>query len=80
MGPFDVKLPAAEAATLERHELTNILLDELFALVDDQIDISLLRLGRGDKPAAVFAEFRTIMARARKATYDGVDTYGDIYP
>ena len=54
---------------LQKDEIANMMLDNVFAVVDEQIDLAEARIRRGERPALVFASMRTAVARMRKATY-----------
>ena len=41
----------------------------VFAVVDEQIDLAEARIRRGERPSVVFAVMRAAVARMRKATY-----------
>ena len=46
-----------------------MMLDNVFAVADEQIDLAEARIRRGERPALVFASMRAVVARMRKATY-----------
>ena len=54
---------------LQKDEIADIMLDNVFAVVDEQIELAEARIRRGERPALVFASMRTAVARMRKATY-----------
>jgi hypothetical protein len=54
---------------LAKDEIGNMMIDNLFGTVDEQIDLAEARIRRGERPAVVFASMRRAMARMRKATY-----------
>jgi hypothetical protein len=54
---------------LAKDEFGNMMIDNLFGTVDEQIDLAEARIRRGERPAVVFASMRRAMARMRKATY-----------
>jgi hypothetical protein len=54
---------------LARDEINSMLLDRVFGVVDQQIDLAEARIMRGEKPAVVFEAMRDAMARMRKASY-----------
>jgi hypothetical protein len=54
---------------LEKDEVCNMMWDNIFAIVDEQIDLAESRIMRGERPAVVFASMRAAMAKMRSATY-----------
>jgi hypothetical protein len=54
---------------LQKDEIANMMLDNVFAVVDEQIDLAEARIRRGERPALVFAGMRAAVARMRKAAY-----------
>ena len=54
---------------LQKDETANMILDNVFGVVDEQIDLAEARIRRGERPALVFASMRAAVARMRKATY-----------
>ena len=54
---------------LQKDEIANMMLDNVFAVVDEQIDLAEARIRRGEGPALVFASMRAAVARMRNATY-----------
>jgi len=54
---------------LEKHEIGDMMLDNVFAIIDEQIDLAESRIMRGERPAVVFASMRRAMAKTRKAAY-----------
>jgi len=54
---------------LQKDEIANMMLDNVFAVVDEQIDLAEARTRRGERPALVFASMRAAVARMRNATY-----------
>jgi hypothetical protein len=54
---------------LAKDEIGNMMIDNLFGTVDEQIDLAEARIRRGERPAVVFASMRRAMARMRKGTY-----------
>jgi hypothetical protein len=50
-------------------EIANMMLDNVFAVVDEQIDLAEARIRRGERPALVFASMRAAVARMCKANY-----------
>jgi hypothetical protein len=62
-------LTEIQSLFLARDEIGNMLLDRVFAVVDEQLDLAEQRIRRGERPAVVFAAMRRAMARMRKATY-----------
>ena len=54
---------------LQKDEIANMMLDNVFAVVDEQIELAEARIRRGERPAVVFAVMRAAVARMRKATY-----------
>ena len=54
---------------LQKDETANMILDNVFGVVDEQIDLAEARIRRGERPAVVFAVMRAAVARMRKATY-----------
>jgi hypothetical protein len=54
---------------LQKDETANMILDNVFSVVDEQIDLADARIRRGKRPALVLASMRAAVARMRKATY-----------
>ena len=54
---------------MQKDEIANMMLDNVFAVVDEQIDLAEARIRRGERPALVFASMRAAVARMRNATY-----------
>ena len=54
---------------LQKDEIANMMLDNVFAVVDEQIDLAEARIRRGERPSVVFAVMRAAVARMRNATY-----------
>ena len=54
---------------LQKDETANMILDNVFGVVDEQVDLAEARIRRGERPALVFASMRAAVARMRKATY-----------
>ena len=50
-------------------EIAKMMLDNVFAVVDEQIDLAEARIRRGERTALVFASMRAAVARMRNATY-----------
>jgi hypothetical protein len=63
--------PVSEIASLflEKDEVGQMMLDNLFSTVDLQIDLAQARIARGERPAVVFAGMRDAMRRMRQASY-----------
>jgi hypothetical protein len=63
--------PLSEIASLflEKDEVGQMMLDNVFGLIEEQVDLAEARIARGERPAVVFAGMRRAMARMRKATY-----------
>jgi hypothetical protein len=63
--------PASEIQNLflARDEIASMILDRVFAVIDERIDLAEQRISRGEKPAAVFAGMREAMRRMRRASY-----------
>jgi hypothetical protein len=67
-----VKLdPATEIASLflEKDEVGQMMLDNVFGIIEEQIDLAEQRIRRGERPVVVFAIMRRAMARMRRASY-----------
>ena len=54
---------------LQKDETANMILDNVFGVVDEQIDLAEARIGPGERPTLVFASMRAAVARMRNATY-----------
>jgi hypothetical protein len=54
---------------LQKDEIADIMLYNVFAVVDEQIELAEARIRRGERPALVFASMRAAAARMRNATY-----------
>ena len=54
---------------LQKDETANMIPDNVFGVVDEQIDLAEARIRRGERPALVFASMRAAVAGMRKATY-----------
>ena len=54
---------------LQKDEIANMMLDNVFAVVDEQIDLAEARIRRRERPALVFASMRAAVARMRNARY-----------
>jgi hypothetical protein len=63
--------PVSEIASLflEKDEVGQMMLDNLFSTVDLQIDLAQARIARGERSAVVFAAMRDAMRRLRRASY-----------
>jgi hypothetical protein len=63
--------PVSEIASLflEKDEVGQMMLDNVFAIIDEQIDLAQARIARGERPAVVFASMREAMRRMRRASY-----------
>jgi hypothetical protein len=63
--------PASEiqGLFLARDEIASMILDRVFAVVDEQLDLAEQRIRRGEKPAVVFAAMRDAMRRMQRASY-----------
>jgi hypothetical protein len=62
-------LEANQSIFLAKDEIGNMMLDNVFGIIDEQIDLAESRISRGERPAVVFAAMRAAMARMRGATY-----------
>jgi hypothetical protein len=62
-------LEANQSIFLAKDEIGNMMLDNVFGIIDEQIDLAESRISRGERPAVVFAAMRAAMARMRSATY-----------
>jgi hypothetical protein len=69
MSTTDDHLTEIQHLFLARDEINSMLLDRVFAVIDQQIDLAQARIARGERPAVVFAGMRDAMARMRKASY-----------
>jgi hypothetical protein len=54
---------------LEKDEVGNMMLDNVFGIIDEQIDLAESRIMRGERPSLAFANMRAAMARMPGATY-----------
>jgi hypothetical protein len=54
---------------LQKDEIANMMLDNLFGTVDEQIDLAEARIRAGEHPSVVFTAMRAAIARMRGATY-----------
>ena len=54
---------------LQKDETANMIPDNVFGVVDEQVDLAEARIRRGERPARVFASMRAAVARMRTATY-----------
>ena len=54
---------------LQKDEIADMMLDNVFAVVDEQIDLAEARIRRGERPSVVFAVMRAAVARMCKAAY-----------
>jgi hypothetical protein len=63
--------PVSEIASLflEKDEVGQMMLDNVFGIIEEQVDLAEARIARGERPAVVFAGMRDAMARMRKASY-----------
>jgi hypothetical protein len=63
--------PVSEIASmfLEKDEVGQMMLDNVFGIIEEQIDLAEQRIRRGERPVVVFASMRRAMARMRRASY-----------
>ena len=59
---------------LQKDEIANMMLDNVFAVVDEQIDLAEARIRRGERPALVFASMRAAVARCATRRTDKQDS------
>jgi hypothetical protein len=69
MGAKDDPASEIQSIFLAKDEIGNMMLDNVFGIIDEQIDLAETRIRRGEPPAVVFASMRAAMARMRGATY-----------